>query len=105
MFVLANCRIGADNIEVITPDKAVKIEANNNIDSLVVVFNSSEKTAVHDASVMYNTINKVVKRVGHLTLVITDTYDSNAKMLGMLLAKNKIFNVFVVEDLLDIDEK
>lgn len=104
MLVFANCRIGADSIEIIPIDKAVKVEATSNIDKLVVVYNSSEKSAGNDVSIIYNTLNKVIKRAGHIALVVTDAYDDNTKILGLLLAKNRVFNLFVCEDLLDVDE-
>ena len=105
MFILSNSKIGVERNEVIPVEKAVRIEAASAIDNLVVVFNSGERTADTDLYVIYNTLNKAISKADHVALVVTDVYDRNTKILGLLLAKNRVFNLFVAEDLVDIDDE
>ncbi len=105
MFILSNCKIGVENTEVIPVEKAVRIEAASAVDNLIVVYNSSEKTADTDVFVLYNTLNKVISKADHVALIVTDVYDRNTKILGLLLAKYRVFNLFVMEELVDIDDE
>ena len=94
MFILSNSKIGVERNEVIPVEKAVRIEAASAIDNLVVVFNSGERTADTDLYVIYNTLNKAISKADHVALVVTDVYDRNTKILGLLLAKMYLISFY-----------
>lgn len=107
MMVLKNGRLGAaesDDVYVIDMSKTAIIEDKRVIDNLVVVFDSAEKSARQDGIEIYRIINKIIDRVGKIALVVTDVYDDAAKLLCLLLTKNKKYGIFVVDDPTDVDE-
>ena len=103
MTVLSNSKIDIDGADIFNLDQIARIETNENIVNLAVIFNSSEKSASNDLYIVYNAINKIIKRMKKLALVITDEHDEAAKLLCLLLAKNMNYNVYVSDDITDID--